>query len=92
MNIEYTLTLPNNEAIYSLLILPNNSILVGASYNSKYGLIQYKINKDGTQIIEYSRNFNNVHTNNIYALGIMKINGCWKFLTGGQDNKLKIWN
>ena len=92
MNIEYTLTLPNNEVIYSLLILPNNTILVGASYNSTYGLIQYKINKDGTQITEYSRKINNVHSNNIYALGKMKVKGCWKILTGGEDNKLKIWN
>ena len=91
MNIVYTLTLPNSEVIYSLLILPNNSILVGAYYNSLNGLIQYKINKDGTQIMEYSRKTNNVHTGKIFSLEKMKINGNWKIITGSGDKKLKIW-
>ena len=91
MSIVYTLTLPNKEEIYSLIILPHNSILVGAYYNSLNGLIQYKINKEGTQIMECSRKINNVHIDKIYSLEKMKINGIWKILTGSGDNKLKIW-
>lgn len=92
MTVIYILALPNNEIIYSLITLPNNSILVGASYNSKHGLIQYKINKDGSQIIEYSRNINNIHTNLICSLEKIIVNGKWKILTGSYDYKLKIWS